>query len=163
VHAFNALADVHGRPWRGLNEHTVVLTGLFGPPDAAMTYPQRIHLRVVRRALTDDRVLAVYDQYGKGVRTLVPAVTEDAVTAVLGKCVAARVSKRFDLHGPNMVVDDGVDSTVTALRMAMRALRNGDWPSRSCAPSVENPTPNCWTWCGPWTTGSPGSPKARSR
>ena len=126
VHAVNALADAHGRPWRGLNEHAAVLTGLFGPPDAAMTYPQRIHLRAVRGALTDDRLLAVCDQYEKGVRTLVPAVTEDAVTAVLGNCVAARVSKRFDLHGPNTVVDDGVDSTLTALRLAMRALRSGD-------------------------------------
>jgi 3-oxoacyl-(acyl-carrier-protein) synthase len=126
LHAVNALADTHGRPWRELNAHTGVLTGLFGPPDAAMTYPQRIHLRAVRRALTDDRLLAVYDQYEKGVRTLVPEVTEDAVTAVLGNCVAARVSKRFDLHGPNMVVDDGVDSTLTALRLAMRALHSGD-------------------------------------
>ncbi|MEU6645301.1 beta-ketoacyl synthase N-terminal-like domain-containing protein, partial [Saccharomonospora sp. NPDC046836] len=132
LQAVSALADVHDTPWRGLNENTGVHVGLFGPPEVAMTYPQRVHLRAVRRALADapdterDRLLPVYDQYRETVLALVPGVTEDAVTGILPNCVAARVSKRFDLRGANMVIDDGTDSTLTALRLAMRALQAGD-------------------------------------
>lgn len=69
--------------------------------------------------------MSAAEEYARDIRASVPPVSEDTVISMLTNCMAARVSKRFGLRGPTMNVDQGLDSTLVAVRLAIRALRTG--------------------------------------
>ena len=51
-----------------------------------------------------------------------PRITEDTMPGELGNCVAGRVAKLFDLHGPNFVVDAACASTLAAFDISIQGL-----------------------------------------
>jgi hypothetical protein len=55
-----------------------------------------------------------------------PATTEDTQAGVLPNVIASRIAARYDLHGPTMAVDAGLDSTLAALRVARHYLGTGE-------------------------------------
>lgn len=55
-----------------------------------------------------------------------PAWTEDSFPGFLGNVVAGRVANRLDLGGTNFAVDAACASSLAALDVAIKQLRNGD-------------------------------------
>ena len=57
---------------------------------------------------------------------VLPKWTEDTFPGILGNVVAGRVANRFDLGGSNFAVDAACASSLAALEIGFRQLRDGD-------------------------------------
>ncbi|HEY5956206.1 MAG TPA: beta-ketoacyl synthase N-terminal-like domain-containing protein, partial [Polyangiaceae bacterium] len=68
------------------------------------------------------RILAETERIGL---TNLPSITEDTLPGYLGSFNAARIARRFDLHGPHFVVESACASSLAALHAAARLLRQG--------------------------------------
>ncbi|MFF0725226.1 SDR family NAD(P)-dependent oxidoreductase [Streptomyces sp. NPDC004134] len=60
-----------------------------------------------------------------GVRALAPASNSDSLPGLMPNIIASRVAQLLDLHGPNMTLDAGPDSSHAALAAACRHLATG--------------------------------------
>nr|BFD81223.1 hypothetical protein StreXyl84_06240 [Streptomyces sp. Xyl84] len=121
--------DEHGELWAELRDTTGVIAAHTGMP--------RGLVGTAVRCYADDATAALQAHAGEPgfttaavhletTRKAFPACTEDSQAGVLPNVIASRLAARYDLHGPTMAVDAGVDSTLTALRVAQRYLRTSE-------------------------------------
>ncbi|MFJ5880640.1 SDR family NAD(P)-dependent oxidoreductase [Kitasatospora cineracea] len=121
-------ADLIAGPWledRELADRAGVFVGHSGPTRNAHGYALRYHLEDLERHVTAPAGLPAAG-FAERVRDLTPPINEDAYPGLMPNVIAARVVQRLDLHGPNMTVDAGRDSALSALATAVRYLRDGE-------------------------------------
>lgn len=129
----HALRDQLPEFWQEHAPRTGVVIGHMGPTRAAMLYAARCYLDDLERALRADArvaaepgLTAVLRGLRERVRSLVPPSTEDSFPGMMPNVISARVANYFDLHGPNITVDAGLASTLSAFATAARYLRGGE-------------------------------------
>ncbi|MFD4999872.1 SDR family NAD(P)-dependent oxidoreductase [Streptomyces buecherae] len=108
-----------------LRARTGVFVGHTGPTRSALAHDLRCYLGDLTAKLTDPAGLPPA-LLGDAVRALTPPTSEDSYPGLMPNIIAARVVQRLDLHGPNMTLDAGADSTHSALATAVRYLRDGE-------------------------------------
>lgn len=119
------LADQLGGAWSKSGElaaRTGVYVGHCGPTRAAVAHDLRCYLDELA-ARSPDLDAAALRRHAD---LLVRPAREDSYPGLMPNIIAARVVQRLDLHGPNMTIDAGRDSTLAALVTAARALRDGE-------------------------------------
>ncbi|MFC9943262.1 SDR family oxidoreductase [Streptomyces pratensis] len=119
--------------WQEHAERTGVVIGHMGPTRAAMLYAARCYLDDIERCLRGDAELGasphlaeVLGGLRERVRSLVPPSNEDSFPGMMPNVISARVANYFDLHGPNITVDAGLASTLSAFATSTRYLRSGE-------------------------------------
>ncbi|MGX1273261.1 SDR family oxidoreductase [Streptomyces phaeoluteigriseus] len=127
--------DLRGRLtgfWDAATGATGVFVGHMGPTRAAMLFANRCYLDDVERALTEDPVAAslpglpqLLAELRELVRAEIPASNEDSFPGMMPNVISARVANYFDLKGPNITLDSGYASSLTAVETAARYLRAG--------------------------------------
>ncbi|WEV29336.1 SDR family NAD(P)-dependent oxidoreductase [Streptomyces sp. 71268] len=121
-------ADALAGDWlsdAALRDRTGVFVGHTGPTRSALAHDLRCYLSDLTAKLTDPAGLPPA-LLGDAVRALTPPTSEDSYPGLMPNIIAARVVQRLDLHGPNMTLDAGADSTHSALATAVRYLRDGE-------------------------------------
>ncbi|MBI2677230.1 MAG: SDR family NAD(P)-dependent oxidoreductase [Candidatus Koribacter versatilis] len=112
-----------GRPLP--RERTGIVIGTGGASwDLSMAYQTRIAVEHFLEQAGDVEAGA-RDQVLRGLRRLLPAMTEDSFPGILGNVMAGRIANRFDLGGPNYTVDAACAASLGALDTAMHELRSG--------------------------------------
>ncbi|MEU8777266.1 SDR family oxidoreductase [Streptomyces sp. NPDC048606] len=119
--------------WDAKAERTGVVVGHMGPTRAAMLYANRCYLDDIERGLRSDASLAaeprlaeVVDRLRERVRSMTPPSNEDSFPGMMPNVISARVANYFDLHGPNITVDAGLGSALSAFSTAARYLHSGE-------------------------------------
>ncbi|WP_051859876.1 SDR family oxidoreductase [Streptomyces xanthophaeus] len=119
--------------WQRHAKRTGVVIGHMGPTRAAMLYANRCYLDDIERGLREDGELAsaagltpLLDGLRERVRSMVPASNEDSFPGMMPNVISARVANYFDLNGPNITLDAGLASTVSAFATAARYLHSGE-------------------------------------
>jgi NAD(P)-dependent dehydrogenase (short-subunit alcohol dehydrogenase family)/3-oxoacyl-(acyl-carrier-protein) synthase len=106
-----------------------VVAAHVGPTRNGTLYALRTHLGALRARLDGDERLSPlhqpFEAFADEVRQLVPAVSEDSSPGIMPNVIAARIANYFDLHGLNMTLDTGSDSTLSAISVAADYLRDG--------------------------------------
>jgi acyl transferase domain-containing protein/NAD(P)-dependent dehydrogenase (short-subunit alcohol dehydrogenase family) len=133
LQVLHQIIERDGLPWRGLEDTTGIFAAHSGPSRTATAYALRCNLPAVRRMLTEAcgaeadaaHLTEAFDRFADHVRASVPPSTEDSLPGMMPNCIASRASKKFDLHGMAMTVEQGSDSALFALRYAMRELQAG--------------------------------------
>ncbi|AUH39378.1 SDR family NAD(P)-dependent oxidoreductase [Streptomyces sp. CMB-StM0423] len=105
----------------GLLARTGVFVGHSGQVRQALACALRAYLDDIEtRAEGDVSALTA------GVRALAPASNSDSLPGLMPNIIASRVAQLLDLHGPNMTLDAGPDSSHAALAAACRHLATGE-------------------------------------
>ncbi|MFE4263645.1 SDR family oxidoreductase [Streptomyces sp. NPDC056883] len=119
--------------WQRHSKRTGVVIGHMGPTRAAMLYANRCYLDDIERGLREDGELAstpglngLLDGLRERVRSMVPPSNEDSFPGMMPNVISARVANYFDLNGPNITLDAGLASTVSAFATAARYLHSGE-------------------------------------
>ncbi|MFF5763713.1 SDR family oxidoreductase [Streptomyces tanashiensis] len=108
-----------------LAARTGVLVGHSGPTRAALGSDLRCYREDLLRKLTGPAGIPPRT-LDDAIRAMSRPVNEDAYPGLMPNVIAARVVQQLDLHGPNMTLDAGRDSTNSALVTALRYLRDGE-------------------------------------
>ena len=118
--------------WQRCSDRTAVVVGHMGSTRNSTFYAQRCYLDEIREllsradpALWDEGLDGLFAGYADQVRMLVPESNEDSFAGSMPNVIPARVSNSLDLHGPNMTVDTGLESSLSAMAVAVRYLRAG--------------------------------------
>ena len=119
--------------WADNAARTGVVVGHMGPTRAAMLYAYRCYLDDIGSTLAVKPAVAGSESFAKltealrqRVRALIPPSSEDAFPGMMPNIISARVANYFDLKGPNMTVDSGLASTLSAIETASRYVRSGE-------------------------------------
>lgn len=119
--------------WRDRAWSAGVFVGHSGPTRVAMLLANRVYLDDVADALRSDRRTGELPELAGGlerlhtdVRAGVGPVNEDSYPGTMPNIIAARVANRFDLHGPNITLDAGLESGLVALDTAVSYLCTGE-------------------------------------
>ncbi|WP_052398349.1 SDR family oxidoreductase, partial [Streptomyces sp. NRRL F-5123] len=127
------LRDTLGGFWEDSRETTGVVLGHLGATRNATLYATRCYLDDLTLALRTDPELAAapwlpdaLERLKAEVRRLVPPSSEDSFPGMMPNVIPARVANYFDLKGLNMTVDTGFTSTLSAIDVAIRYLRQGE-------------------------------------
>ncbi|MFB8198364.1 cytochrome P450 [Kitasatospora purpeofusca] len=127
------LRDSLGAFWEDNSETTGVVLGHLGATRNATLYALRCYLDDLTIALKADASLAsapwlpeALELLRAEVRRLVPPSNEDSFPGMMPNVIPARVANYFDLKGLNMTVDTGFTSTLSAIDVAIRYLRQGE-------------------------------------
>ncbi|MFC5665029.1 cytochrome P450 [Kitasatospora misakiensis] len=127
------LRDSLGSFWEDNSETTGVVLGHLGATRNATLYALRCYLDDLTIALKADPSLAsapwlpeALELLKSEVRRLVPPSNEDSFPGMMPNVIPARVANYFDLKGLNMTVDTGFTSTLSAIDVAIRYLRQGE-------------------------------------
>ncbi|WP_275451688.1 SDR family NAD(P)-dependent oxidoreductase [Allosalinactinospora lopnorensis] len=119
--------------WQEHAQRAGVFVGHTGPTRAGMLFANRCYLDDMEKALRGSPVLAgspalprVLDRLRERVRGLIPPSNEDAFPGMMPNVISARVANYFDLNGPNMTMDTGFGSALSAIGTAGRYLRSGE-------------------------------------
>ncbi|GAA0512695.1 hypothetical protein GCM10011581_03140 [Saccharopolyspora subtropica] len=119
--------------WQRNTESTGVFVGNMGPTRMGMLLGDRVYLDQVSTALrTDPRTAELpelpelVERLRADVRSRVEPSNEDSFPGMMPNIISARVASRFDLTGPNVTLDSGLSSALTAIETAARYLRTGD-------------------------------------
>ncbi|WP_318210464.1 SDR family oxidoreductase [Streptomyces sp. SJL17-1] len=121
-------ADLLAGDWvknEALAARTGVLVGHTGPTRAALGADLRCYRDALLGRLTGPAGIA-HQTLDDAIRAVSRPVNEDAYPGLMPNVIAARVVQRLDLHGPNMTLDAGRDSTHSAVATAIRSLRDGE-------------------------------------
>jgi 3-oxoacyl-(acyl-carrier-protein) synthase/NAD(P)-dependent dehydrogenase (short-subunit alcohol dehydrogenase family) len=121
-------ADLLTGPWaadRELADRTGVFVGHSGPTISAVMHDTRCYLAELE-AKVGGQLPDFGSRVAERVRAAVPAATEDSYPGLMPNIIPARIAQRQDLHGPNMTLDAGLDSFISALAAAVRSLRDGE-------------------------------------
>ncbi len=95
-----------------------------GPGDLALAYQVRSMVEHYLDRLPGIEP-AARDQVAEAFRRSLPALTEDSFPGVLPNVAAGRVANRFNLGGPNLTVDAACASSLAAVEVAVKELRDG--------------------------------------
>ncbi len=119
--------------WDTHREKTGLFVGHMGATRSGTLYANRCHLDAIEHTLNSSDKLAnsllvkrALEQFKQEVKQLVPASNEDSFPGMMPNVIPARVANYFDLKGPNMVIDTGFSSTLTAFEVASRYLLTGE-------------------------------------
>lgn len=119
--------------WEEHSRTTGVFVGNMGPTRAAMLYANRCYLDDIAHALRQKADGAapgaldeVIDRLRERVRGQIPPSNEDSFPGMMPNVISARVANYFDLKGPNITLDSGFSSALTAVETACRYLRSGE-------------------------------------
>ncbi|MGW1076956.1 SDR family oxidoreductase [Streptomyces sp. NPDC002537] len=119
--------------WQEHAERTGVVVGHMGPTRAAMLYANRCYLDDIERCFREDTEIAatpeltgIVDRLRERVRSMTPPSNEDSFPGMMPNIISARVANYFDLKGPNITVDAGLASTLSAFATATRYLHSGE-------------------------------------
>ncbi|MER6615800.1 SDR family oxidoreductase [Streptomyces xantholiticus] len=119
--------------WQRHSKRTGVVIGHMGPTRAAMLYANRCYLDDIERGLREDGELEgtpeltmLLEGLRERVHSMVPSSNEDSFPGMMPNVISARVANYFDLNGPNITVDAGLASTVSAFATAARYLHSGE-------------------------------------
>ncbi len=119
--------------WEANREQTGIFLGHMAATNAAMLTASRCYLDDIVQALSANPQLTelshfslLLEQFQQEVKQLVPAMSEDSCPGVMPNIIPARVANYFNLHGPNMTIDTGFSSALTAFEVAERYLRTGE-------------------------------------
>jgi acyl transferase domain-containing protein/NAD(P)H-dependent flavin oxidoreductase YrpB (nitropropane dioxygenase family)/NAD(P)-dependent dehydrogenase (short-subunit alcohol dehydrogenase family) len=118
-------------------ERTAVVLGMGGgAAQVAMGYAFRSYLPMLDTVLPDGGKAALEQCQG-----LLPEWTEDSFPGFLLNVTAGRIANRLDLGGANYTVDAACGSSLAALNLAVRELRNGaaDMVLLGGVDTVQNP------------------------
>jgi 3-oxoacyl-(acyl-carrier-protein) synthase/NADP-dependent 3-hydroxy acid dehydrogenase YdfG len=122
-----------GDAWSEMVHRTGVFVGNMGPTRNAFLYTDRCYLDDVAQALTArldpadaEPMSTVVDKLRKRVTRRVASSNEDALPGLMPNVIASRLSKYLDLRGPNMVLDTGLASSLTAFDVACLHLATGE-------------------------------------
>ncbi|MET7291273.1 SDR family oxidoreductase [Streptomyces griseoloalbus] len=133
VQCAHALRDQLPEFWQEHTERTGVVIGHMGPTRAAMLYAARCYLDDIEHALRTDpesasspHLPALLRGLRERVRSAIPPSNEDSFPGIMPNIISARVANLLNLHGPNLTVDAGLASVLSALRTALRYLRSGE-------------------------------------
>ena len=122
--ALEALSDAGMDEGRIPRERTSVLIAMSGCHDTSVGYVFRTMMRhylgQVDSVSTEEKAHLI-GELGK----VLPEWTEDSFPGFLLNVVAGRISNRFDLRGPNYVVDAACASSLAALHAGIEQLRSG--------------------------------------
>lgn len=119
-------ADLIAGAWaqdEQLSARTGVIIGHTGPTRSAIRYGLRYSLDEL---LAQNPTGPAAELIRQAVHGMTRPINEDVYPGVMPNVIAARVTQRLDLHGPNMTVDAGRDSANSALATALRYLRDGE-------------------------------------
>ncbi|MFF5105793.1 SDR family NAD(P)-dependent oxidoreductase [Streptomyces sp. NPDC000134] len=119
----------HGEPWADIRESTGVIAAHTGIPSGLVGTAVRCYADDAAAVLgrqPGDRDFRHALRHLEKTRQRYPATTEDTQAGVLPNVIASRIAARYDLHGPTMAVDAGLDSTLAALRVARHYLGTGE-------------------------------------
>ncbi|WP_425582536.1 beta-ketoacyl synthase N-terminal-like domain-containing protein, partial [Streptomyces synnematoformans] len=113
--------------WDGADAGLLARTGVFvghsGQVRQAQACTMRAYLDdIAARAGADVDVAALTAR----VRALAPESNSDSLPGLMPNVIASRVAQLLDLHGPNMTLDAGPDSSHAALAAACRRLAAGE-------------------------------------
>ena len=129
---------------------TGVVVGHMGPTRTATLYALRCYLGMLENAVqSSDELRSRFADFERTVRSLVPAGNENSFPGIMPNIVPARVANYFDLHGPNIAVDTGTSSGLTAVRVAGRYLRSGGMDLALACGINGNSTPELRDVLGP--------------
>lgn len=119
--------------WREHADRTGVFVGNLGPTRAGMLYANRCYLDDIAGTLYRNPRLAgaevlptLLDGLYQHAQRLVPPSNEDSFSGIMPNIISARLANYFDLHGPNLTLDAGLASTLSAFEVACQYLRAGD-------------------------------------
>jgi NAD(P)-dependent dehydrogenase (short-subunit alcohol dehydrogenase family)/3-oxoacyl-(acyl-carrier-protein) synthase len=118
--------------WRDHAETTGVFVGTMGPTRMGMLLANRVYLDEVTATLREDGVTGALPELGGLLTRLRDKVhgeiepsNEDSFPGMMPNIISARVANRFDLNGPNITLDSGLSSALSAIETAARYLRTG--------------------------------------
>jgi len=127
------LEEVLGDFWAANRDRTAVFAGHMGATRNSTLYALRCYLGEMRDLLEAGAPEAwtgglaeLFDRYAEQVRGLVPESNENSFPGIMPNVIPARVANYLDFHGPNMTIDAGLASTLSAFEVAARYLRAGD-------------------------------------
>ncbi|MFI9405148.1 SDR family oxidoreductase [Nocardia sp. NPDC052316] len=127
------LREQLGDSWQDHADRTGVFVGNLGPTRAGMLYANRCYLDDISGALYRNPRLAesellpkLLDGLSEHAQRLVPPSNEDSFSGIMPNIISARLANYFDLHGPNLTLDAGLASTLSAFDVACQYLRAGD-------------------------------------
>ena len=129
LQAAGRFVAAHGEMWSGLEESTGVIAAHTGFPGMLAGTALRCYAQDLSRALRrhgDNPVLERAAARVEEVRRRFPACTEDSQAGMMPNVIASRIAARYDLHGPTMSIDAGLDSSLMAIKTAQRYLRTGE-------------------------------------
>lgn len=114
--------------WNEVRERIGVFVGHMGPTHNAVMYARRCHVDSVFDALQADERFdpSLTDIIKASISAGVVASNEDSFPGIMPNIISARISNQLDTNGPNMGIDTGAASTLTALETAARYLRAGE-------------------------------------
>ncbi|HWO59728.1 MAG TPA: SDR family oxidoreductase, partial [Umezawaea sp.] len=119
-----------GDLWDRGAERAGVVVGNLGPTRSGMLYATRCYLDDIAAGLAADPALGLPPEFTEAlsarVRRLVPPSNEDSFPGIMANVISARVANYFDLNGPNITLDSGLSSALTALDVAHRYLAAGE-------------------------------------
>ena len=116
--------DPNGSDWN--KDRTGVILGVTGTQEMAVVAGSRLRgpqwrSALKRHGITGDLQDSIVDDIGKHL----PTWTEQTFPGLLGNVVAGRITNRFDLGGPNCVVDAACASSLAAMDFALSQLEAG--------------------------------------
>ncbi|MEU0110580.1 SDR family oxidoreductase [Streptomyces sp. NPDC006251] len=127
------LRDQFTEFWEEHSRTTGVFVGNMGPTRAAMLYANRCYLDDIAEALRQktkgvapDLLDDVISRLREQVRDQIPPSNEDSFPGMMPNVISARVANYFDLRGPNITLDSGFSSALTAVETACRYLQSGE-------------------------------------
>lgn len=123
--------------WQEHSLRTGTFVGNMGPTRAAMLYANRCYLddatETLLAALPGARsgtgpstANELLSRLRAEIRSQIPSSSEDSFPGIMPNIISARVANYFDLKGPNITLDSGLASTLTAIETATRYLRSGE-------------------------------------
>jgi NAD(P)-dependent dehydrogenase (short-subunit alcohol dehydrogenase family)/3-oxoacyl-(acyl-carrier-protein) synthase len=119
--------------WERARASTGVFVGHMGPTRSAVLYGGRCYMDDVQTALAQSDQLqpvegldAVLPDCLARVRGQTPPSNENSFPGMMPNIIPARVANFFNLQGPNMTLDTGFSSALTACEIGARYLRSGD-------------------------------------
>jgi NAD(P)-dependent dehydrogenase (short-subunit alcohol dehydrogenase family)/3-oxoacyl-(acyl-carrier-protein) synthase len=130
LHCARGLREQLGDLWDKGAERAGVVVGNLGPTRSAMLYATRCYLDDIAAGLAADPALDLPPEFAEAlaarVRRLVPPSNEDSFPGMMPNVISARVANYFDLNGPNITLDSGLSSALSAVDVAHRYLVAGE-------------------------------------
>ncbi len=120
------IKETLGEVWDEYAERTAVILGHMGPTRHSALYAQRCYLDDATPQATAVIGERRWQQIRDRVTSLVPPSNEDSFPGIMPNVIPARISNYFNLNGPNMTIDTGFSSAISAIEVGADYLTAGD-------------------------------------